>query len=180
MEHQIGLTSALRIYLRRDDVKQNLHRWQRSVEEPLSDYLARSARRSGIEYAMVNFSRVKRPGHATKDRYDHREIQPNTPFRCLEFLAPNRLLEQFIREWAKYLPNNTLVMLEGTHISELSLTKIDQLIESHPQSVEHIRGPGEPELRVEHVNADELEEEEERQEREEEEGRRRINAAVCI
>jgi hypothetical protein len=180
MENQSGPTSALRIYLGRDDVKQSLRWGQRSVKEALSHYLVRSAKQSGIEYAVVNLSHSNRGGGATKDRSDHRETPQDTPSGCVEFLPPNHLLEQFIRDEAKYLQNKTLVMLEGAHISGLTLTKIDQLIESRPHSVERIRGTGETELTIEHVNADELEEENEGQEREEEEGRRRINAATCI
>jgi hypothetical protein len=73
-----------------------------------------------------------------------------------------RLLEQFIREQAKHLKNTTLVLVDGVHISDLFLAEIEQTIETHPHSVEYIRGiDGETEIQVDHVDAEEEEGEEE-------------------
>lgn len=183
MEQQIDPTSVLRIYLRQSDLNHSLRWWQRSVEAPLSHYLARAANQSGIEHVVVNLSHSSGMREAARDSHEHREFPRNTLFGCVELLAANHLLEQFIREQAKYLQSTTLVMLDGIHVSDLALAEIERLIESHPHSVERVRSAdSETELSVEHVNLDEFEaaEGQEQDQEEEEERRRRINAAVCI
>lgn len=162
MEQHFSSISALRIYLRRGDVKKSQRWWQRLVEKPLSSHLVHAAMQTGIVHAAVNLSQVGYTRDASKVSYDHADIPVNTLPVCVELLAPQRLLEQFIREQARHLKNTTLVLVDGVHISDLFLGEIEQSIEKHPHSVEYIRGiDGETELTVEHVNADELEEEEE-------------------
>lgn len=159
MEKHFSSISALRIYLRRGDVRKSQRWWQRLVEKPLSTHLVQAAMQTGIVHAAVNLSQVGYTRDASKVSYDHNEIPVNTLPVCVELLAPKRLLEQFIREQAKHLKNTTLVLVDGVHISDLFLAEIDQSIENHPHSVEYIRGiDGETELEVDHVEADEDEE----------------------
>jgi PII-like signaling protein len=166
VEQHFSSISALRIYLRRGDVKKSQRWWQRLVEKPLSNHLVHAAMQTGIVHAAVNLSHIGYTRDATKVSYDHSEIPVNTLPVCVELLAPKRLLEQFIREQARHLKNTTLVLVDGVHISDLFLAEIEQSIEKHPHSVEYIRGvDGETELTVEHVNADERDEEEEGEER---------------
>ncbi len=166
MEQHFSSISALRIYLRRGDVKKSQRWWQRLVEKPLSNHLVHAAMQTGIVHAAVNLSHIGYTRDATRVSYDHAEIPVNTLPVCVELLAPKRLLEQFIREQARHLKNTTLVLVDGVHISDLFLAEIEQSIEKHPHSVEYIRGvDGETELTVEHVNADDVEEEEEGEER---------------
>jgi PII-like signaling protein len=166
VEQHFSSISALRIYLRRGDVKKSQRWWQRLVEKPLSNHLVHAAMQTGIVHAAVNLSHIGYTRDATRVSYDHAEIPVNTLPVCVELLAPKRLLEQFIREQARHLKNTTLVLVDGVHISDLFLAEIEQSIEKHPHSVEYIRGvDGETELTVEHVNADDVEEEEEGEER---------------
>ena len=155
MEKHFSSISALRIYLRRGDVKKSQRWWQRMVEKPLSNYLVHAAMQTGIVHAAVNLSHIGYTRDASKVSYDHQEIPVNTLPVCVELLAPKRLLEQFIREQARHLKNTTLVLVDGVHISDLFLTEIEESIEKHPHSVEYIRGAdGETELQVEHVDAE--------------------------
>jgi PII-like signaling protein len=159
VEKHFSSISALRIYLRRGDVRKSQRWWQRLVEKPLSTHLVQAAMQTGIVHAAVNLSQVGYTRDASKVSYDHNEIPVNTLPVCVELLAPKRLLEQFIREQAKHLKNTTLVLVDGVHISDLFLAEIDQSIENHPHSVEYIRGiDGETELEVDHVDADAEEE----------------------
>ena len=158
MEQYFSSISALRIYLRRGDVKKSHRWWQRLVEKPLSNHLVHAAMQTGIVHAAVNLSHIGYTRDATKISHDHGEIPVNTLPVCVELLAPKRLLEQFIREQARHLKNTTLVLVDGVHISDLFLAEIEQSIDKHAHSVEYIRGiDGETEITVEHVNAEELE-----------------------
>ncbi len=160
MEKHFSSISALRIYLRRGDVRKGQHWWNRLVEKPLSTHLVQAAMQTGIVHAAVNLSQVGYTRDASRVSYDHDEIPVNTLPVCVELLAPKRLLEQFIREQARHLKNTTLVLVDGVHISDLFLTEVEQTIETHPHSVEYIRGiDGETELEVEHVEGDDQEEE---------------------
>lgn len=155
MEKHFSSISALRIYLRRGDVKKSQRWWQRLVEKPLSTYLVQAAMQTGIVHAAVNLSHVGYTRDATRVSYDHQEIPVNTLPVCVELLAPKRLLEQFIREQARHLKNTTLVLVDGVHISDLFFAELEQTIETHPHSVEYIRGiDGETELEIDHVDAE--------------------------
>ena len=160
MEKHFSSISALRIYLRRGDVRKSYRWWQRLVEKPLSTYLVQAAMKTGIVHAAVNLSHIGYTRDASKISYDHQEIPVDTLPVCVELLAPKRLLEQFIREQATHLRNTTLVLVDGVHISNLFLAEVEQSIEKHAHSVEYIRGiDGETEIEVEHVDAEEDEEE---------------------
>ncbi len=162
MEKHFSSISALRIYLRRGDVRKGHRWWHRLVEKPLSTHLVQAAMQTGIVHAAVNLSQVGYTRDASRVSYDNQEIPVNTLPVCVELLAPKRLLEQFIREQAKHLKNTTLVLVDGVHISDLFLAEIEQTIETHPHSVEYIRGiDGETEIQVDHVDAEEEEGEEE-------------------
>jgi len=50
--------SALRIYLRRGDIRKGQHWWNRLVEKPLSTLLVQAAMQTGIVHAAVNLSQV--------------------------------------------------------------------------------------------------------------------------
>ena len=159
MEKHFSSISALRIYLRRGDVKKGNRWWHRLVEKPLSTHLVHAAMQTGIVHAAVNLSQVGYTRDASQVSYDNAEIPVNTLPVCVELLAPKRLLEQFIREQAKHLKNTTLVLVDGVHISDLFLTEIENTIETHPHSVEYVRGiDGHTELQVEHIEADEEQE----------------------
>jgi hypothetical protein len=186
MEQQIESTSVLRIYPRQSDMNHSTRWWQRSVEAPLSHHLARAATEMGIGHAVVNLSDMSRTRKEAKDSHGHQRFPLSTLRGCVELLAPNPLLEQFMREQAKYLQSTTLIMLDGTHVSDLALADVERLIEKRIHSVERVRGAdSETELSVEHVNIDELgaeegQEQDEEEEEEQEGRRRRINAAACI
>ena len=159
MEKHFSSISALRIYLRRGDVKKSQRWWQRMVEKPLSTYLVQAAMQTGIVHAAVNLSQIGYTRDASKISYDNQEIPVDTLPVCVELLAPKRLLEQFIREQASHLRNTTLVLVDGVHISNLFLAEVEESIEKHAHSVEYIRGiDGETEIEVEHVDAEEDEE----------------------
>jgi PII-like signaling protein len=156
VEKHFSSISALRIYLRRGDVKKSQRWWQRLVEKPLSTYLVESAMQTGIAHAAVNLSQIGYTRDATRVSHDHGEIPVNALPVCVELLAPKRLLEQYIREQASHLKNTTLVLVDGVHISDLFLNEVEQTIETHPHSVEYIRGiDGDTEIEVEHVDAEE-------------------------
>jgi len=158
VEKHFSSISALRIYLRRGDVKKSQRWWQRMVEKPLSTHLVEAAMQTGIVHAAVNLSQVGYTRDASKISYDHNEIPVNTLPVSVELLAPKRLLEQFIREQARHLKDTTLVLVDGVHISDLFLAEVEQSIENHPHSVEYIRGiDGETELEVDHVDTEEEE-----------------------
>jgi PII-like signaling protein len=159
VEKHFSSISALRIYLRRGDVKKSQRWWQRMVEKPLSTYLVQAAMQTGIVHAAVNLSQIGYTRDASKISYDNQEIPVDTLPVCVELLAPKRLLEQFIREQASHLRNTTLVLVDGVHISNLFLAEVEESIEKHTHSVEYIRGiDGETEIEVEHVDAEEDEE----------------------
>jgi PII-like signaling protein len=156
VEKHFSSISALRIYLRRGDVKKSQRWWQRMVEKPLSTYLVQAAMQTGIVHAAVNLSQIGYTRDASKISYDNQEIPVDTLPVCVELLAPKRLLEQFIREQASHLRNTTLVLVDGVHISNLFLAEVEESIEKHTHSVEYIRGiDGETEIEVEHVDAEE-------------------------
>jgi PII-like signaling protein len=160
VEKHFSSISALRIYLRRGDVKKSQRWWQRLVEKPLSTYLVQAAMQTGIVHAAVNLSQIGYTRDASKISYDHQEIPVDTLPVCVELLAPKRLLEQFIREQATHLKNTTLVLVDGVHISNLFLAEVEESIEQHAHSVEYFRGiDGDTEIEVEHVDAEEDEEE---------------------
>lgn len=155
MEKHFSSISALRIYLRRGDVKKSQRWWQRLVEKPLSTYLVEAAMQTGIAHAAVNLSHIGYTRDASRISHDHPEIPVSALPVCVELLAPKRLLEQFIREQASHLKNTTLVLVDGVHISDLFLAEVEETIEKHPHSVEYIRGiDGDTELEVEHVEAE--------------------------
>lgn len=152
MEQHFSSISALRIYLRRGDVKKSQRWWQRLVETPLSTHLVEAAMQTGIVHAAVNLSQVGYTRDASKVSHDNGEIPVNTLPVCAELLAPKRLLEQFIRQQARHLKNTTLVLVDGVHISDLFLAEIEETIERRPHSVEYIRGiDGDTELELDHV-----------------------------
>lgn len=159
MEQYFSPISALKIYLRRGDVKKSSHWWHRLVEKPLSTHLVQAALQSGIVHAAVNLSHVGYTRDATKISHDLHEIPVHTLPVCVELLAPKRLLEQFIREQARHLKNTTMVLVDGVHIADLFLSDIEQSIEKKPHSVEYIRGvDGQTEVAVEHVDAEDEDE----------------------
>jgi PII-like signaling protein len=159
MEEHFSSISALRIYLRRGDVKKSTSWWSRLAEKPLSTYLVQAAMQAGIVHAAVNLSHVGYTRDATKVTHDNGEVPMNTLPVCVELLAPKRVLEQFIRDQARHLKNTTLVMVDCVHISDLYLAEVEQSIEKNPHSVEYIRGTdGETEIELEHVDAEEADE----------------------
>jgi PII-like signaling protein len=156
MEQHFSSISALRIYLRRGDVKKSTTWWARLAEKPLSTYLVEAALKAGIVHAAVNLSHVGYTRDVTKVTHDHPEIPTTALPVCVELLAPKRALDQFIRDEARHLKNTTLVMVDGVHISDLYLAEVEQNIEAKPHSVEYIRGTdGQTEIELEHVDADE-------------------------
>lgn len=159
MEKHFSSISALRIYLRRGDVKKSQRWWQRLVETPLSTYLVQAAMKTGIAHAAVNFSQVGYSRDASKVAYDNGETPMNTLPVCVELLAPKRLLEQYIRENARHLKNTTLVLVDGVHIADLFLHEVEESIDKHKHSVEYIRGTdGKTEIEVDLVDGDEEDE----------------------
>jgi PII-like signaling protein len=158
MEEHFSSISALRIYLRRGDVKKSQRWWQRLVETPLSTYLVQASMKTGIAHAAVNLSHVGYTRDASKVAYDNGETPMNTLPVCVELLAPKRLLEQFIREQAKHLKNTTLVLVDGVHIADMFLQEVEESIDKHRHSVEYIRGnDGTTEIEVDLVDGDEEE-----------------------
>ena len=127
MEQYFSPISALKIYLRRGDVKKSSHWWHRLVEKPLSTHLVQAALQSGIVHAAVNLSHVGYTRDATKISHDLHEIPVHTLPVCVELLAPKRLLEQFIREQARHLKNTTMVLVDGVHIADLFLSDIEMV-----------------------------------------------------
>lgn len=158
MEKHFSEISALRIYLRRGDVKKSQRWWQRLVEKPLSTYLVQAAMKTGIAHAAVNLSHVGYTRDASRVSYDQLEVPMNTLPVCVELLAPKRLLEQFIRDQARHLKNTTLVMVDGVHIADLFLQEVEASIGTHRHTVEYIRGrDGKTEVEIDHVEGDEEE-----------------------
>ena len=156
MEKHFSSISALRIYLRRGDVKKSQRWWQRLVETPLSTYLVQAAMKTGIAHAAVNLSQIGYTRDANKVSYDNGEMPMNTLPVCVELLAPKRLLEQFIREQARHLKNTTLVLVDGVHIADLFLQEVEESIDKHKHSVEYIRGKdGKTEIEVDLVDGNE-------------------------
>jgi PII-like signaling protein len=156
VEKHFSSISALRIYLRRGDIKKSQRWWQRLVETPLSTFLVQAAMKTGIAHAAVNFSQVGYTRDASKVAYDNGETPINTLPVCVELLAPKRLLEQFIRGQARHLKNTTLVLVDGVHISDLFLQEVEESIDKHTHSVEYIRGnDGKTAIEVELVDGDE-------------------------
>jgi len=154
VEKHFSPISALRIYLRRGDVKKSQRWWQRLVETPLSTYLVQAAMKTGVNLSQIGYTR-----DASRVSYDNGETPVNTLPVCVELLAPKRLLEQFIREQARHLKNTTLVLVDGVHIADLFLHEVEESIDQHQHSVEYIRGAdGKTELEVELVDASEDEE----------------------
>lgn len=154
MEQHFSSISALRIHLRRGDVRKSQRWWQRLVEKPLSTHLVQAAMQAGIVHAAINFSHVGYTRSSDRISYDNGEVPVNTLPVCVELLAPKRLLEQFIRQQANHLRNTTLVMVDGVHISDLFLAEVEASIETHPHTVEYIRGiDGNTELEVERIAA---------------------------
>jgi PII-like signaling protein len=159
VDKHLSPISALRIYLRRGDVKKSQRWWQRLVETPLSTYLVQAAMKTGVAHAAVNLSQIGYTRDASRVSYDNGETPINTLPVCVELLAPKRLLEQFIREQASHLKNTTLVLVDGMHIADLFIQEIEESIDKHQHSVEYIRGTdGKTELAVELVEASEDEE----------------------
>ena len=159
MEEHFSSISALRIYLRRGDVKKSQRWWQRLVETPLSTYLVQASMKTGIAHAAVNLSHVGYTRDASKVAYDNGETPMNTLPVCVELLAPKRLLEQLIREQAKHLKNTTLVLVDGVHIADMFLQEVEESIDKHRHSVEYIRGnDGTTEIEVDLVDGDEEDE----------------------
>jgi len=156
MQEHFSSISALRIYLRRGDVKKSTSWWRRLAEKPLSTYLVQAAMKVGIVHAAVNLSHIGYTRDVTRIAHDHPEIPVSTLPVCVELLGPKRVLDQFIRDEAPHLKNTTLVMVDGVHISDLYLAEVEQTIEKKPHMVEYIRGTdGETELQLEHVDAEE-------------------------
>lgn len=158
MEKHFSEISALRIYLRRGDVKKSQRWWQRLVEKPLSTYLVQAAMKTGIAHAAVNLSHVGYTRDASRVTYDQLEVPMNTLPVCVELLAPKRLLEQFIRDQAQHLKNTTLVLVDGVHIADQFLQEVETSIGKHRHTVEYIRSKdGKTEVEVDHVDGDEEE-----------------------
>ena len=158
MEKHFSPISALRIYLRRGDVKKSQRWWQRLVEKPLSTYLVEAAMKTGIAHAAVNLSQIGYTRDASRVSHEQVEIPVNTLPVCVELLAPKRLLEQFIRDQAPHLKNTTLVLVDGVHLADLFIQELVTSIEKHRHTVEYIRGnDGRTELEVDHVEGEEEE-----------------------
>lgn len=158
MEKHFSPISALRIYLRRGDVKKSQRWWQRIVEKPMSTHLVEAAMKMGIAHAAVNLSQIGYTRDASRVSHEQIEIPVNTLPVCVELLAPKRLLEQFIRDQAPHLKNTTLVLVDGVHIADLFIHEIETSIEKHRHSVEYIRGvDGKTQVEVELVDAEEEE-----------------------
>jgi PII-like signaling protein len=158
MEKHFSPISALRIYLRRGDVKKSQRWWQRIVEKPLSTHLVEAAMKTGIAHAAVNLSQIGYTRDASRVSHEQVEIPVNTLPVCVELLAPKRLLEQFIRDQAPYLKNTTLVLVDGVHIADLFIQEIETSINKHRHSVEYIRGvDGKTQVEVDLVDAEEEE-----------------------
>lgn len=147
--------SALRIFLRRGDVKKSQRWWQRLVEKPLSTYLVEAALKSGIAHAAVNLSQVGYTRDSSRVSHEQIEIPVNTLPVCVELLAPKRVLEQFIRDQAAHLKNTTLVLVDGVHIADHFIHELDTSIEKHKHTVEYIRGvDGRTEVEVDLVDGE--------------------------
>lgn len=154
---QFDSISALKIYMKSGDNRKATSWWRRAFEKPLSTYLVRAALQSGITHASVNLGHIGFTANNRTVSSDMSEIPMTTMPVCVELLAPKRIIEQFIREQVKHLVGTTLVMVDGIHISNLTLSQIDRAVEHRPHSVEYITG-GEMPLAVEHVEAEEVEE----------------------
>lgn len=156
MEKHFSQISALRIYLRRGDIKKSQHWWQRLVEKPLATYLVQAAMKAGIAHAAVNLSHIGYTRDADRVSHDQLEVPMNTLPVCVELLAPKRALEQYIRDQARHLKNTTLVLVDGVHIADQFLQEIETSIGKHRHSVEYIRGiDGKTEIEIDLVDGDE-------------------------
>jgi PII-like signaling protein len=89
VEKHFSSISALRIYLRRGDVRKGHRWWHRLVEKPLSTHLVQAAMQTGIVHAAVNLSQVGYTRDASRVSYDNQEIPVNTLPVCVELLARN-------------------------------------------------------------------------------------------
>jgi PII-like signaling protein len=156
MDQQFALSSttisALRIYMKRGDNKKSARWWNRMFEKPLAHHLVNAALEAGLTHAAVNLGHMGFAKDAKAAAYDSAEIPLSTLPVCVELLGPKRMLEQFIREQASHLIGTTLVMVDGVHISNLSLPEIDNAIKAGPHHVEYMSGT--VEVSVDHVTMD--------------------------
>ena len=119
-------------------------------EKPLSTHLVYAALEAEITHAAVSLGRIGYSKGAQSVSHDNSDMPLQTLPVCVELVAPKRILEQFIRDQRKHLAGTTLVMLEGVHISSLSLDDAEIAVEQYPHSVEYLSA-GDSEIRVEHV-----------------------------
>jgi PII-like signaling protein len=128
--------AALRIYLKHGDHRRANSWWGRMFEKPLSTHLVHAALEAGITHAAVLSGRIgySKGAKSVSD-------MPMKPLPvCVEFVAPKRILEQFIRDQRNHLEGTTLVMHEGVHIA--SLDDAEAAVEQPLCSVEYISGDG--------------------------------------
>jgi PII-like signaling protein len=150
-KQQFKTLSCLRVYLRRGDNKRGANWWGRLFERPLSTYLVHAALKSGITHASVHLGHMGFAKDAKSVVYDLGELPLTTMPVCVEFVAPRRILEQFLRDEAKHLAGATMLMTEGV---EFATTDMSLLVgadgETHPV---HYTGGSHSPLHVEHGGA---------------------------
>jgi len=148
--------AALRVYMKQGDNRRATTWWGRMFEKPLSTHLVYAALEAEITHAAVSLGRIGYSKGAKSISHDNSDMPLQTLPICVELVAPKRILEQFIRDQRKHLAGTTLVMLEGVHISNMSLEEADNAVEQYPHSVEYLSA-GDSKIRVEHVQiADEV------------------------
>lgn len=148
--------AALRVYLKQGDNRRGNTWWGRMFEKPLSTHLVYAALEAEITHAAVSLGRIGYSKGATGVSHDNSDMPMQTLPVCVELVAPKRILEQFIRDQWKHLEGTTLVMLEGVHISSMSLDDAEYAVQQYPHSVEYLSAGG-AEIPVEHVRiADEV------------------------
>jgi PII-like signaling protein len=142
--------AALRVYLKQGDNRRATTWWGRMFEKPLSTHLVYAALEAEITHAAVSLGRIGYSKGAQSVSHDNSDMPLQTLPVCVELVAPKRILEQFIRDQRKHLAGTTLVMLEGVHISSLSLDDAEIAVGQYPHSVEYLSA-GDSKIRVEHV-----------------------------
>src|SRR5580704_6806551 len=103
---------ALRIYLKRGDNATEEGFWRSFFRRPLSTYLLKAALKAGVTHASLNLSQMGFTRGSQRIADDTQELPVTNLPVCVELVGPKQLLEQYVRDNAKYLVNSTLVMLE--------------------------------------------------------------------
>ncbi|HVW26925.1 MAG TPA: hypothetical protein VHC69_16270 [Polyangiaceae bacterium] len=139
---------ALKIYMRRGDLKKSKSFWRRIFTKPLASHFIQQALRSGVTHASMSYGHMGFARGAKGIAMDVSEIPVDALPACVELVGPRPLLEQFVRDHEAELANTTLVMLEGVHLRP---TLIEESETSSGVKVEYLQVGAAMEQEQEHA-----------------------------